>query len=105
MYQANQAATHGSFNKLSILTHVPAPTPIIICIRIRSYANDLATWGYACALYDISEVLTDTATVAAMRFIIDSCGRDVQVGFYPTKPLMMINWGHAHLFNAVLHAR
>ena len=59
---------------------------------VRSYANDLATWGYACALYDISEVLTDTATVVAMRFIIDSCYRDVQVGWFA--PIRFLHCKH-----------
>ncbi len=42
----------------------------------RSYAQQLASWGFAALLYDLSDVLDDTLTVTYLRFLIDMCDRD-----------------------------
>ncbi|KAL6759054.1 Alpha/Beta hydrolase protein [Haematococcus lacustris] len=39
----------------------------------RSYAQDLASWGYAVALYDLNELMDDTQTVAALGKVVDAC--------------------------------
>ncbi len=47
--------------------------------QYRSYCQELATWGYVALLYDVSELLDDQQSVAAIRTMMDACEKDVQV--------------------------
>lgn len=48
----------------------------------RSYAQRLASWGYTVLLWDLSDVLDDTLTVAYMKQVIDMCGSDPRLRQY-----------------------
>lgn len=48
----------------------------------RSYAEDLASWGYSVVLWDLSELFDDASTVRHMRSIIDSCTSDPRLSRY-----------------------
>jgi len=45
----------------------------------RSYASDLAAWGYAVLLYDMSEVTDDVQAVTALKKVIDTAMTDPQL--------------------------
>jgi len=45
----------------------------------RSYAQDLASWGYVAVLYDISEIMDDAQTVSAISSMINTCLADPQI--------------------------
>ncbi|KXZ49234.1 hypothetical protein GPECTOR_22g826 [Gonium pectorale] len=44
-----------------------------------SYANDLASWGLAVALYDLPEIVDDMVMVSTLGSILDTCTRDPRV--------------------------
>eukprot|EP00878_Enallax_costatus_P023598 GHUV01025101.1.p1 GENE.GHUV01025101.1~~GHUV01025101.1.p1 ORF type:complete len:309 (+),score=28.99 GHUV01025101.1:163-1089(+) len=48
----------------------------------RSYAARLASWGYTCVLWDLSDLLDDTLTIAYMKQAVDLCSRDPRLRQY-----------------------
>jgi hypothetical protein len=54
-----------------------AHCPCLLARCRRSYAQQLASWGFAAVLYDLSDVLLDdTLTVTYLRCLMDACDRD-----------------------------
>lgn len=44
----------------------------------RSYAARLASWGYTCVLWDLSDVLDDTLTIAYMKQVSPESSANLQ---------------------------